>query len=107
MTAPDPVAAFQAAETAVGTRYKLERLVAANRERVLFLAVDRVLKRRVSLRLNFYSDEPTRAWFLREAEALGQLDHPAIRHVYDVGEAHPEDATEVGNAGSRCGNRLR
>ncbi|MGE5686038.1 MAG: serine/threonine-protein kinase [Gemmatimonadota bacterium] len=87
MTAPDPVTAFQAAETAVGTRYKLERLVAANRERVLFLAVDRVLKRRVSLRLNFYSDEPTRAWFLREAEALGQLDHPAIRHVYDVGEA--------------------
>jgi serine/threonine-protein kinase len=87
VTAPDPVTAFQAAETAVGTRYKLERLVAANRERVLFLAVDRVLKRRVSLRLNFYSDEPTRAWFLREAEALGQLDHPAIRHVYDVGEA--------------------
>ena len=87
MTGPDPVAAFQAAETAVGARYKLERLVAANRERVLFLAVDRVLKRRVSLRLNFYSDEPTRAWFLREAEALGQLDHPAIRHVYDVGEA--------------------
>ncbi len=85
MTAPDPVAAFEAAEAAVGTRYQLERLVAASRERVLFLAVDRVLKRRVSLRLNFYSDEPTRAWFLREAEALGQLDHPAIRHVYDVG----------------------
>ncbi|MGE5231101.1 MAG: serine/threonine-protein kinase [Deltaproteobacteria bacterium] len=87
MTGPDPVDAFQAAETAVGARYKLERLVAASAERVLFLAVDRVLKRRVSLRLNFYSDEPTRAWFLREAEALGQLDHPAIRHVYDVGEA--------------------
>ncbi len=85
MTAPDPAAAFQAAEAAVGARYQVERLVAANRERVLFLAVDRVLKRRVSLRVNFYSDDPTRAWFLREAEALGQLDHPAIRHVYDVG----------------------
>lgn len=85
MTAPDPATAFQAAEAAVGTRYQVERLVAANRERVLFIAVDRVLKRRVSLRVNFYSDEPTRAWFLREAEALGQLDHPAIRHVYDVG----------------------
>jgi serine/threonine protein kinase len=87
MSAPDPVAAFQAAEAAVGARYKLERLVAANRDRVLFLALDQVLRRRVSLRLNFYSDEPTRAWFLREAEALGQLDHPAIRHVYDVGTA--------------------
>jgi eukaryotic-like serine/threonine-protein kinase len=84
MTGPDPVAAFQAAEAAVGARYKIERLIAASRERVLFLGVDRVLKRRVSLRFNFYSDESTRAWFLREAEALGQLDHPAIRHVYDV-----------------------
>jgi serine/threonine protein kinase len=85
MTAPDRVAAFQAAESLLGSRFKLERLVVANRERVLFLGVDQILKRRVSLRLNFYSDEPTRAWFLREAEALGQLDHPAIRHVYDVG----------------------
>ena len=85
MTAPDPVATFQAAEALLGSRFKLERLVAANRERVLFAAVDQILKRRVSLRLNFYSDEPTRAWFVREAEALGQLDHPAIRHVYDVG----------------------
>jgi serine/threonine-protein kinase len=85
MTAPDQVAAFQAAESLLGSRFKLERLVVANRERVLFLGVDQILKRRVSLRLNFYSDEPTRAWFLREAEALGQLDHPAIRHVYDVG----------------------
>ena len=85
MTAPDQVAAFQAAESLLGSRFKLERLIVANRERVLFLGVDQVLKRRVSLRLNFYSDEPTRAWFLREAEALGQLDHPAIRHVYEVG----------------------
>jgi serine/threonine-protein kinase len=85
VTAPDPVATFQAAEALLGSRFKLERLVAANRERVLFAAVDQILKRRVSLRLNFYSDEPTRTWFVREAEALGQLDHPAIRHVYDVG----------------------
>ncbi len=52
---------------------------------MLFEAHDETLKRRVSLRVNFYLDQPTRAWFLREAEALGQLDHPAIRHVYDAG----------------------
>ncbi len=85
MSGPDQVAAFQAAESLLGSRFRLERLIVANRERVLFLGVDQILKRRVSLRLNFYSDEPTRTWFLREAEALGQLDHPAIRHVYDVG----------------------
>lgn len=52
---------------------------------MLFEAVDEVLKRRVSLRINFYQDQTVRTWFLREAEAMGQLDHPAIRHVYDAG----------------------
>ena len=55
-----------------------------------------MLKRRVSLRVNFYTRRATRAWFLREAEALGQLDHPAIRHVYDVGV--------VGDVAYRVGN---
>jgi serine/threonine protein kinase len=69
----------------MGSRYRLERIVAASAERVLFEAVDEVLKRRVSVRVNFYQDPAVRTWFLREAEALGQLDHPAIRHVYDAG----------------------
>ncbi len=69
----------------MGARYRLERTVAATSEQVLFEAHDQILKRRVSLRVNFYSEAATRAWFLREAEALGRLDHPAIRHVYDAG----------------------
>jgi serine/threonine protein kinase len=69
----------------LGGRYRLERTVAATAEQVLFEAYDLILKRRVSLRVNFYSEDATRAWFLREAEALGRLDHPAIRHVYDAG----------------------
>ncbi|MDX2193687.1 MAG: serine/threonine-protein kinase [Gemmatimonadales bacterium] len=63
---------------------------------MLFVARDRLLRRRVSLRVNFFSDHPTRAWFLREAEALAQFDHPAIRHVYDVGIV-AELAYRVGN----------
>jgi serine/threonine protein kinase len=70
--------------------------VAASVERVLFEAFDQTLKRRVSLRVNFLSDEPTRAWFVREAEALARLDHPAIRHVYDAGVIG-ELAYRVGN----------
>jgi eukaryotic-like serine/threonine-protein kinase len=65
-------------------------------ERVLFEAYDQILRRRVSLRVNFYSDEATRAWFVREAEALGRLDHPAIRHVYDAGV--------IGDLAYRVGN---
>jgi len=45
MSAPDQVAAFQAAESLLGSRFRLERLIVANRERVLFLGVDQILKR--------------------------------------------------------------
>jgi serine/threonine protein kinase len=69
----------------LGARYRLERTVAATSDQVLLEAHDQILKRRVSLRVNFHSEDATRAWFLREAEALGRLDHPAIRHVYDAG----------------------
>jgi len=81
----DPGLYAERAQAALGHRYRLDRLVAASRERVLFHAYDLTLKRRVSLRVNFYPDSALRGWFLREAEALAQLDHPAIRHVYDAG----------------------
>ena len=92
----DPAGYFQRTEAALGERYRLERLVAASRERVLFQATDMMLKRRVALRVNFYQDDGIRAWFLREAEALAQLDHPAIRHIYDAGV--------VGDVAFRVGN---
>jgi serine/threonine protein kinase len=63
---------------------------------VLFEAHDQILKRKVSLRVNFYAEQATRTWFLREAEALGRLDHPAIRHVYDAGV--------IGDLAFRVGN---
>ena len=85
MTGPDPVVAFERTTAALGQRYRLERIVASSADRVLFEAYDEMLKRRVGVRINFYRDEASRAWFLREAEALGQLDHPAIGHVYDAG----------------------
>lgn len=96
MTTLPPLAYFDGTQAALGHRYELERLVAANRERVLFTAIDRLLRRRVSLRVNFYFGEPLRIWFLREAEALAQLDHPALRHVYDAGV--------VGGLAYRVGN---
>jgi serine/threonine-protein kinase len=96
VTGPDPSELFQATEAVLGQRYRLERLIAVNTERVLFVAQDQILTRRVSLRVNFYTTEALRAWFLREAEALARLDHPAIRHVYDVGV--------VGDVAYRIGN---
>ena len=96
MTTPPPLTIFERVEAALGQRFRLETMVAASRERVLFTAQDKLLTRRVSLRVNLYPDDQTRAWFLREAEALAQLDHPAIRHVYDAGVVG-EIAFRVGN----------
>ncbi|MGH7560192.1 MAG: serine/threonine-protein kinase [Gemmatimonadales bacterium] len=96
MIGNDPAALFQAAEAALGTRYRFDQLIAANAERVLFRAQDRLLDRTVSVRLNFYTSDTLRSWFLREAEALARLDHPAVRHVYDAGE--------IGDLAYRIGN---
>ncbi|HEU5357774.1 MAG TPA: serine/threonine-protein kinase [Gemmatimonadales bacterium] len=93
---PPPLATHDRVKAAVGARYRLDTLVASSRERVLYAAYDTVLNRPVSLRVNFYTDEAIRRWFLREAEALGQLDHPAIRHAYDAGVAG-DVAFRVGN----------
>ena len=85
LTPVEPLRYFQRTQETLGHRYRLERTVAATAEQVLFEAYDLILKRRISLRVNFYADPAVRAWFLREAEALSRLDHPAIRHVYDAG----------------------
>ena len=80
----------------MGDRYHLERIVASSAERVLFQAQDELLKRPVSLRVNFYLDDAVRAWFMRESEALGQLDDPGILHIYDAGVVR-DLAYRVGN----------
>ncbi len=92
----DPGRYLQAVRAILGPRYRADRIVAASRERVLFQAYDETLQRVVSLRVNLHPNDATRAWFLLEAEALAQLDHPAIRHVYDAGV--------VGDLAFRVGN---
>src|SRR2546425_367496 len=65
--------------------FRLDQRVAATRERAVYHAWDRVLKRSVALHVHLAPDAPGRAWFLRETETLAALDHPAIRHVYAAG----------------------
>jgi serine/threonine protein kinase len=87
---------YDAVMAALGHRYHLEHMVALSPERALFLATDKMLRRRVSLRVQDDPESPTRAWFLREAETLARLDHHAIRHVYDAGVIGPL-AFRIGN----------
>jgi eukaryotic-like serine/threonine-protein kinase len=93
-TTIEPLEYFRRTQAALGDRYRLQRTIAATHELALFEAWDQLLKRRVSLRVDL--DPVTRGWFLREAEALGRLDHPAIRHVYDAGV--------IGDLAYRVGN---
>jgi len=95
-TVKDDAALTARVDAAVGARYRIDRLVARSPDRILFTGFDVLLKRQVSVRVNLWSSEEARAWFLLEAEALAQLDHPAIRHVYDVGSAG-DIAWRIGN----------
>ncbi|MGH7700907.1 MAG: protein kinase domain-containing protein, partial [Gemmatimonadales bacterium] len=81
-----PVDLLSAALKALDPAFRLDQLVALSRERALYRAWDRVLKRPVALRVHLIPDSPGRAWFLRETETLAALDHPAIRHVYAAAE---------------------
>jgi serine/threonine-protein kinase len=77
-----PVDLLREIVPALEPTFRLDALVALSRERALYHAWDRTLKRHVALRVHLVPDSPGRAWFLRETETLAALDHPAIRHVY-------------------------
>ncbi len=81
-----PVDLLQAATPLIEPIFRLDSLVAVSRDRALYQAWDRVLKRHVALRVHLVPNTPGRAWFLRETETLAALDHPSIRHAYAAAE---------------------
>lgn len=83
-------------EAALGNRFRIDQVVATSQERLLFQAWDLMVRRSVSLRVNIDTDQQIRRWFMQEAVALGRLDHPAIRHLYEAGVSGPY-AYRVGN----------
>ncbi len=93
---PLPEDVLARVDAALGSRFRIDRTVAVSAERILLRAQDRLLQRDVSLRVNLFSSEALRRWFIKEAEALARLDHPAIRHIYEAGVAD-DIAYRVGN----------
>ncbi|HEY6809336.1 MAG TPA: serine/threonine-protein kinase [Gemmatimonadales bacterium] len=81
-----PVDLLQAMTPLLEPIFRLDSLVAVSRDRALYQAWDRVLKRHVALRVHIVPGTPGRAWFLRETETLAALDHPSIRHAYAAAE---------------------
>jgi serine/threonine protein kinase len=84
-----PVDLLSGITPALEPDFRLDHLVELSRERALYRAWDRRLKRSVALRVHLIPDSPGRAWFLRESETLAALNHPAVRHVYAAGEVGP------------------
>jgi serine/threonine protein kinase len=84
-----PVDLLAGITAALEPDFRLDHLVALSPERALYRAWDRRLKRSVAVRVHLIPDSPGRAWFLRESETLAALNHPAVRHVYAVGEVGP------------------
>ena len=70
-------------------RYRLEGRLGAGGMSTVFLATDRVLERRVAVKLlaeHLAEDEDFVARFRREALAAARLQHPNIVQVFDSGE---------------------
>ncbi len=85
MAGPTSDSTVTRVEQALAPRFRLDQLIASSAERLLFYGFDTLLRRSVSIRVNVGGGEALRRWFVKEAEALGRLDHPAIRHVYEAG----------------------
>lgn len=85
MTAVIDDALWRRISDALPERFRLGQPIATSPERLLVFAHDTLLKRNVSIRIHVDAPDALRRWFLKEAEALGRLDHPAIRHVYEAG----------------------
>ena len=81
----DLAALFVEAQRVFESQFLLERTIAASQTRILFVARDVVLKRRVVLRIHLRAGTRSRQWFERETELLAALDHRAIRAAYAGG----------------------
>jgi len=73
-------------------RYRVDGMIGRGGMGIVSAYYDRRVGRAIAckeLRRDVFDDAPSRARFLREARVQGQLEHPAIVPVYDIG-AHAD-----------------
>ena len=71
-------------------KYKLVRVIGEGGMGRVYEAMDPVIGRRVAVKtisLNVVADAETRARFFREGQAAGQLSHPNLITIHDIGES--------------------
>ncbi|MGH9141625.1 MAG: serine/threonine-protein kinase, partial [Vicinamibacterales bacterium] len=70
-------------------KYKLVRVIGEGGMGQVYEAIDPVIGRRVAIKtisLSVATDAETRARFFREAQAAGQLSHPNLITIHDIGD---------------------
>jgi serine/threonine-protein kinase len=67
------------------TKYEIQEKVSEGGFGTVYRAYDPVIKRVVAIKTCTTPDEEIRSRFLREAEIAGNLDHPNIVRVFDLG----------------------
>ncbi|MCL4742416.1 MAG: serine/threonine protein kinase [Phycisphaerales bacterium] len=82
----DSIDSIESAQALVGDRYRLERLAGAGGMGRVFAASDRVLGRRVAIKLLHAAgrDEASRRLVITEARAMAGLRHPNVCRVHEV-----------------------
>src|SRR6187399_2149222 len=71
-------------------KYKIIRLIGEGGMGRVYEAIDPIIGRRVAIKtisLDTVIDVETRSRFFREAQAAGQLSHPNLITIHDIGEA--------------------
>jgi serine/threonine protein kinase len=70
-------------------KYKLVRVIGEGGMGQVYEAIDPMIGRRVAIKtisLNVATDVETRSRFFREAQAAGQLSHPNLITIHDIGD---------------------
>jgi len=73
----------------IGSRYRVDQVVARGGMATVYLAVDNRLDRRVALKVihpHLANDASFREKFIREAKIAAKLSHPNLVNVFDQGE---------------------
>src|SRR5262249_34845071 len=75
-------------------KYRVVRTIGEGGMGCVYEAVDPMINRRVAIKtlaVNVMDDEDARRRFFREAQAAGQMSHPNLVTIHDIGEheGHP------------------
>ena len=84
----DPSLTPDQAQELLGQRYRVVRKVGQGAASCVFQAEDGILARQVAVKF-LRGDQPDRSSDWQEARLMGQLNHPYVAQIHEIGRAGP------------------